>query len=100
MPRAQDLARQNRGEIDSVKAAGAGAVMRCAATDERLREEEQRDDGEVLDRRALAGRRHAGEHLRMHMPAPPAPSKEVEPPEREQHRGRRAEQRDQAECAP
>jgi len=36
MPRAQDLARQNRAEIDSVKAAGAGAVMRCAATDKRL----------------------------------------------------------------
>ena len=43
MPRAQDLARQNRGEIDSVKAAGAGAVMRCVATDERLRQEEQRN---------------------------------------------------------
>ena len=73
MPRAQDLARQNRAEIDSVKAAGAGAVMRCAATDQRLRQEEQCDDGEVFDCRPLAGRRHAGEHLRMHMPAPPAP---------------------------
>lgn len=31
---------------------------------------------------------------------PPAPSKEVESPEREQYCGRRTQQRDQAECAP
>ena len=100
MPRAQNLARQNRREIDSVKAPGVGAVVRRTAADQDLRQEEQRDDGEVLDRRPLARRRHSGKHLGMHMPAPPAPSEEVEPPEREQHRGRRAEQCDQAECAP
>ena len=100
MPRAQNLAWQDRREVDPVKAAGVGAVMGCASTDERLREKEQRDDGEVLDRRPLAGRRLSGKHLRMHVPAAAAPSKEVEPPECKQHRGSRPEQRDQAECAP
>ena len=100
MPRAQNLARQNRREIESVETARVGAVMRRAAADQGLREEEQCDDGEVFDRRALARRRHSGEHLRMHMAALPAPSKKVETPEREQHRSGRTEQRDQAERAP
>ena len=74
--------------------------MRCTATNQCLRKEEQRHHGEVFDRRSLARRRHPGEHLRVYVSSPSAPAEEVEAPEREQHRGRRAEQGDQTECAP
>ena len=100
MPRAQNLTRQERREVDPVKAARVGPVMGRTSTDEDLGQEEQRDDGEVLDRRMLARCRLSGKHLRMYMAAAAVPSEEIEPPECKQHRGSRAEQCDQAECAP
>ena len=87
-------------EIDTVETARVDAIVRGGATDESLGQEEKRDDGKVFDRGALARRRNASEHLGMHMPALPAPSEEVEPAEREQHRRGRTEQRDQAERTP
>jgi hypothetical protein len=100
MPRAQDLARQNCRQINSVKVRWAGAIVGRTAADEGLHEEQQRDDGEVLNRRALAGCRHSWEHFGVHMPALPSPSKEVEASEGEEYRRSRTKQHDKAKCAP
>ena len=72
MPRAEYLAWQNRGEIDAVETACVGAIVRRGATNERLRQKKQRDDGKVFDRGALARRNNSGKQLGMHMSALPA----------------------------
>jgi len=100
MPRAQNLARQERREVDPVKAARVGPGMGRTSTDEDLSQEEQRNDGKIHDCRPLARCRLSGKHLRMDMAAAAVPSEEIEPPECKQHRGSRAEQCDQAECSP
>ena len=69
-------------------------MVRRGAANERLRQEEQRDDGKVFDRGALARRRNSSKQLRMRVPALPAPSEEVEPAKREQHPCGRTEQRE------
>ena len=101
MPGAQDVAREDRGDVDAVKAPRVGPVVGGGPAHQCLREEEERDDHEVLDRGPLArrwSRRGAAADGR----APPSPCqpRKSNLPKANRTAGRPAEKRDQAERAP
>ncbi len=57
MPGAQQIARQERRQIEAEEIAGLGTVMCDASADEDLSEEEQRGDGHEFERGSLRLRR-------------------------------------------
>ena len=92
MPGAQQVARQERGQIDAVEVAGLGAVMRDAAADERLAEEQQGGDGHEFERGSLgfasSRRRPPASAVRRMRRRRAVPAEIGELAEGEQHDGR------------
>ena len=88
------------GQVEAVEARRLDAEVRQRPAHQRLHQEEKRDDHEVLERGPLAGRRLAGQELRMDVPAPAAPSQVIEPAEGEEHRRGARQQGDEAQGAP
>ena len=99
MPCAKELAGKNARKIETVEARRICPVVRNAATDHDLREEEQTDHHEELNRSALALGRLMGQHC---WPAliVGMPTEEIKTAEGEQHHSDAAEQHQQTHCAP
>ena len=88
------------GKIKTVERAGIRAVVSGRSPDQRLGQEEEGHDDEVLDGRLLAFRRGTGEHLRMDMFALSFPAEVVELAEGEENERRARKEGDEAEGAP
>ena len=100
MPRPQQAARQERRQIEPVEALRLDAEVRQRAARQRLAEEKQRGDGEILQRRPLRRLAPPGRKFRMDVRLAAGPAQVIEPAEREQHRRGPGQQCDQAQRAP
>ena len=88
VPGAGEVAGQEPGDVQPVKAARIGAIVRRRTAQQGLHQEQHGDQGKVLEGGQLAGREVARQHLRMHLIAGAVPSQVVESAEHEQHRRR------------
>jgi len=98
MPSAQEIARKQNRQVDTVETAGLGPIMSRCATDQRLTEEQQSGNRHEFDRRALRIGRDQRGGVRWR-PIAAVPAEVGEPAEGQQYERRAAKQENQADGA-
>jgi hypothetical protein len=98
MPGPEQIARQERREVETVEARGVSAVVRGTAADECLREEEQRRQAHEFEGGDLSGASRA--KLRARRGPRAVPAEEAKLAAGKQHDGGAAQEKDQTEGAP